>query len=38
MTSAEVGGELAVGDEVVVQVGPVAHGGHCVARDRKSVV
>ena len=27
MTSAEVAGELAVGDEVVVQVGPVAHGG-----------
>ncbi|MGO0576801.1 class I SAM-dependent RNA methyltransferase [Ornithinimicrobium panacihumi] len=23
---------LAVGDEVTVEVGPVAHGGHCVAR------
>lgn len=24
--------DLAVGDEVEVEVGPVAHGGHCVAR------
>jgi len=38
MTSAEVGGELAVGDEVVVQVGPVAHGGHCVARHEGRVL
>ncbi|HEX5522658.1 MAG TPA: TRAM domain-containing protein, partial [Pedococcus sp.] len=38
MTSAEVGGELAVGDEVEVQVGPVAHGGHCVARHEGRVV
>jgi tRNA/tmRNA/rRNA uracil-C5-methylase (TrmA/RlmC/RlmD family) len=38
MTSAEVGGELAVGEEVVVQVGPVAHGGPCVARHEGRVV
>jgi tRNA/tmRNA/rRNA uracil-C5-methylase (TrmA/RlmC/RlmD family) len=24
--------DLAVGDEVTVEVGPIAHGGHCVAR------
>ncbi len=26
------GADLVVGDEVTVEVGPVAHGGHCVAR------
>lgn len=30
--SATAADELAVGDEVEVEVGPVAHGGHCVAR------
>lgn len=30
--SADRTGALAVGDRVVVEVGPVAHGGHCVAR------
>lgn len=27
-----------VGDEVVVEVGPVAHGGHCVARHAGQVI
>lgn len=31
-------GELAVGDEVEVTIGPVAHGGHCVARHEGRVV
>ncbi len=30
--------ELAVGDELVVDVGPVAHGGHCVARHAGRVL
>lgn len=30
--------DLAVGDEVEVEVGPVAHGGHCVARHEGRVV
>ncbi len=30
--------ELAVGDEVEVEVGPVAHGGHCVARHEGRVL
>lgn len=29
---------LQVGDEVVVEVGPVAHGGHCVARHEGQVL
>jgi tRNA/tmRNA/rRNA uracil-C5-methylase (TrmA/RlmC/RlmD family) len=29
---------LAVGDQVEVEVGPVAHGGHCVARHEGRVV
>lgn len=29
---------LAVGDEVEIEVGPVAHGGHCVARHEGQVV
>ena len=36
--SASQPGELAVGDEVDVEVGPVAHGGHCVARHEGRVV
>ena len=32
------GSELAVGDEVVVDVGPVAHGGHCIARHEGRVL
>ncbi|MET4076909.1 TRAM domain-containing protein [Janibacter sp. UYMM211] len=32
------GDELAVGDEIEVVVGPVAHGGHCVARHDGRVV
>ncbi len=28
----------AVGDEIVVEVGPVAHGGHCVARHEGRVI
>lgn len=35
MTSAD---ELTTGDEVEVEVGPVAHGGHCVARYDGRVV
>lgn len=35
MTSAD---ELTTGDEVEVEVGPVAHGGHCVARYEGRVV
>ncbi len=31
-------GELAVGDEVEVEVGSVAHGGHCVARYQGRVI
>lgn len=30
--SAQTADELTVGDEVEVEVGPIAHGGHCVAR------
>ena len=30
--------DLSVGDEVEVDVGPVAHGGHCVARHEGRVV
>lgn len=30
--------DLSVGDEVEVEVGPVAHGGHCVARHEGRVV
>lgn len=30
--------ELAVGDEVTVDIGPVAHGGSCVARHRGRVI
>jgi tRNA/tmRNA/rRNA uracil-C5-methylase (TrmA/RlmC/RlmD family) len=29
---------MAVGDQVVVEVGPVAHGGHCVARHEGQVL
>ncbi len=29
---------LEVGDEVVVEVGPIAHGGHCVARHEGRVL
>ena len=32
------GADLTVGDEVVVDVGPVAHGGHCVARHEGRVI
>ena len=32
MTSTLTGDELAPGVEVEVDIGPVAHGGHCVAR------
>ena len=32
------GSELAVGDEVVVDVGPVTHGGHCIARHEGRVL
>ena len=32
MTLRPAGGELGVGDRVVVEVGPIDHGGHCVAR------
>ncbi|MDF2143581.1 class I SAM-dependent RNA methyltransferase [Knoellia sp. p5-6-4] len=38
MTDAPDLGELATGDEVEVVVGPVAHGGHCVARHEGRVV
>lgn len=31
-------GQVAVGDLLDVEVGPVAHGGHCVARHRGQVV
>ena len=30
--------ELTVGDEVAVDVGPIAHGGHCVARHEGRVI
>jgi tRNA/tmRNA/rRNA uracil-C5-methylase (TrmA/RlmC/RlmD family) len=30
--------ELTIGDEVEVEVGPVAHGGHCVARHEGRVL
>jgi tRNA/tmRNA/rRNA uracil-C5-methylase (TrmA/RlmC/RlmD family) len=38
MTDAPSPDELTVGDEVEVVVGPVAHGGHCVARHEGRVV
>jgi tRNA/tmRNA/rRNA uracil-C5-methylase (TrmA/RlmC/RlmD family) len=38
MTDAPDLGELATGDAVEVVVGPVAHGGHCVARHEGRVV
>ena len=31
-------GDLAVGDRVVVDIGPIAHGGHCVARHEGRVL
>jgi len=33
-----VSGQLGIGDEVVVDVGPLAHGGHCVARHEGRVL
>lgn len=38
MTEQSPAAELSVGDEVEVAVGPVAHGGHCVARHEGRVV
>lgn len=38
MTSAGAPRGLAVGDEAEVEVGPVAHGGHCVARHEGQVL
>ena len=38
MSTAGVAADLSVGDEVEVDVGPVAHGGHCVARHEGRVV
>ncbi len=39
MTSKDpVGADLTVGDLVEVEVGPVAHGGHCVARHEGRVL
>lgn len=32
------GGGVAIGDRIVVDVGPVAHGGHCVARHEGQVL
>ena len=37
-SGARFDGSLAVADEAVVEVGPVAHGGHCVARVDGQVV
>ena len=31
-------GDLSVGDRVEVEVGPIAHGGHCVARHEGRVL
>ena len=38
MADTAAGGGLAVGDVVTVEVGPVAHGGHCVARHEGQVL